>query len=332
MSANPVPSETIYPFAHEVELRPGMIVMAHRDHIERYEGQPRKYFDPEKLLETGLSMTTRGQEQNMQGIVLIGGPDYRIGLIDGERRLQASFLPEVDIEWLRVEIKRVIDDDDRFESSAVSNFCREPHTPMENALMVKRMCERLVNGKPRPRKSIALMLGKSVGWVDMHLSLNHLHPDVQALLEPTASEKKRLTMSHALLLTTLEHSAQVVLARHIGSMKLFAARHAVSEFLEQVDAKVKSPTNTRGPKDNYDLIANFARDMEERSNILLKTGSATLLRMFEARKPFENEQLIDLFDRAIGNMSELAEALRNAKDRAEKNIAARKAQEAKPVQ
>lgn len=268
----------------------------------------------------------------MQAIILQGGTDYKLGLIDGERRWQASRLSSIDIIWLRIEIKQVADDNDRFESSAVSNFCREPHTSMENALMVKRMCDRLVDGKKRSRKDIALMLGKSVGWVDMYLSLNQLHQDVQALLEPTAPEKKRLTMSHALLLTSLEHAAQIVLAKHIAPMKLFAARHAISEFLEQVDAKVKTPTSRRGPKDNYDLIANFARDVEERSNILLNTGSATLLRMFEARKPFENENLIDMLDRAIGNMKELAEALGNAKERAEKNSAVRKTQEAKPVQ
>ncbi len=331
MTTHLVPFDTIYPFAHEVELRPGMIVWAHRDNIVPYKDQPRKYFDPVKLLEKGLSMKTRGQEQNLQSIIENNNPNYRLGLIDGQMRWQSSFLPEVEIVWLRVEIKYMEDDDDRFESSAVSNFCRDPHTPMENALMVKRMCDRLVGGKKRPRREIALMLGKSVGWVDMHLSLNQLHPDVQALLEPTAPEKKRLTMSHALLLTSLEHSAQVVLARNIASMKIFAARHAVSEFLEQVDAKVKTPTSRRGPKDNYDLIANFARDMEERSNILLNTGSATLLRMFEARKPFENENLIDLFERAIGNMEELAEALRNAKKRAEKNLAEQQATANKPA-
>ena len=331
MSVDPAPFDSIYPFAHEIELRPGMIVWAHRDRVEPYEDQVRKFFDTTKLIETGFSMKTHGHEENIKTIILQGGTDYKLGLIDGERRWRAAHLPFIDIIWLRIEIKQVVDDNDRFESSAVSNFCREPHTPMENACMVKRMCELLVEGKKRPRKLIAQILGKSIGWVDMHLSLNQLHPNVQALLEPTAFEGERLTLSHALLLTSLEHPAQLVLAKRIARMKLFAARHAISQYLEHIDARVQTPTGKRGPKDNYDLFANHARDMEERSSVLLKTGSATLVRMFEARKPFERDYLIEEYELAIGNAQEVLEALKNAKERAEKNLAEQQATASKPA-
>ncbi|MEK7648576.1 MAG: hypothetical protein AAB400_01525 [Patescibacteria group bacterium] len=320
----------VYPFAHEIELRPGMVVMAHRDRIERFAGQPRIYFDPMKVREKGLSMKVHGQESSLITLIVQNNPDYRLGLIDGECRWQGSFLEEVNIEWLRCEVRGFIediDDDERFESSAIANFCRDGHTPMEHARMVLRMSSRLVDGKSRPRKMIAQMFGKSVGWVDQHLSLNNLHPDVQHLLEPSTPEDKRLTLSNAILLTTLDHTAQSFLATRIVGKRQFAARHDIMKYLESVQGHATKAAAERGPKDNYDIMRNLIRDIDERSGILLDIKSATLVRMLEGRKVWECEYLLEAGKRAQDNLNELLEAIGNAKDVVDKREAESRAQQ-----
>lgn len=203
--------------------------------------QPREIFRGIKSL--AASIKAIGQLSPGKVILLLNNPRYDAMLIDGERRLRAC--KKAGVKFKAIVTEKVLDEDEIFAESCGANFGNQPHTCMEIAKALYRLQTR----KGYTFDGLAVLFGKSRGWVGQHLSLLKLHPDVQALLVPADDEetddedimednpeprlnvkpRKNLTFSIAMSLTSLPEDAQKDLARKIvnDGLSMVAARRLV---------------------------------------------------------------------------------------------------------
>lgn len=86
-----------------------------------------------------------------------------------------------------------------FLASLVANFNRSDHTPMEisDALVVQ------VTEGGRTQGEVARALGKHENWVSRYLSLQRLHPQLQALMHLSIPRAERLSPAAAFELARL---------------------------------------------------------------------------------------------------------------------------------
>ena len=132
----------------------------------------------------------------------------------------------------------------QFVNSIVSNFVREPHTPLEIAHAVARLLKS--TKKKRTYNEIARMFGRSVGWVRYHHDLLKLAPEVHGLMSPTVDEDNRLTVTHASLLTGLPEELQIKFAKWFvfDGTSLLQARYQV----RQTAAELEEDSQRIGPQ------------------------------------------------------------------------------------
>lgn len=164
------------------------------DEIRRFEAQPRITFNQASLRELGASLKVcqivpifvrrlSAQERGKSNIL------YE--LIDGERRWRASQIAKMG--KIRAIVYEVSDKDTQFAISAIANFGREGHTPMEEAFAIKYMREEL----DLEISEIAEAYARSEVWVYQRSGLLRLHPKVQAMLNPELPKERQLSVAIA---------------------------------------------------------------------------------------------------------------------------------------
>ena len=247
------------------------IVWLPRARIRPFAGQPREYFDPIKLEELADSMVEEGQKVPIEVKIINGDPDHDFELVDGQRRWHGAAMRN--IELLKGGINtEITDEEDQFVNSIVSNFVREPHTPLEVAHAVERLLKS--KKKKRTYNEIARMFGRSLGWVRYHHDLLKLAPQVIELLSPELDEDERLTVTHASLLTGLPTEVQVKLAKKFvfDGISLLQARYQVRQIVAELDeGNHRAGPRKRRPSDYYETMRNFTKRLGEESDVLLDT-------------------------------------------------------------
>ena len=135
--------------------------------------QPRTDFDDADLEEFGEGILLAGQKE---AIVVRPIGDDLFELVSGERRWRACI--KKGMPTIKARVQEVADKDLHFES-VLYNFGRRKlgHKDTLNAIVNE------VDGG-RDVKTIAVALGKSVGWVDTYLNLSRkLAPELLEILE-----------------------------------------------------------------------------------------------------------------------------------------------------
>lgn len=209
-----------------IKIEDGGVIHVDPERIRRFDGQPRKRFDPAGLRKLHVSMRTVGQRCPIEVRPLEDDPEFHWELIDGERRLLASKL-EPKLKFLRAVVSTEVDD--QFLWSVVANFCREEHTPSE----IAEACGKLQT-KGYTLQQIADAMGKSVPSVGNYLRLLKLHPEILALLEPDTPKEQRLPVAAGLHLSKLEPSVQLLALTKLpkGSRGTEQVRRVVERFLQ----------------------------------------------------------------------------------------------------
>jgi len=208
------------------------------DTIQRFAEQPRISFNHSSLVELGESLLVvqimpifirRLSKEELKA----NGGRFPYALIDGERRWRAC--KTVHKMEIRAIILDVPNKATQFAISAIANFGREDHTPLEEALAIQFMREEFnlsVN-------EIASSYAKSVPWVYQRMKLLELAEDVQKMLLVNDEYKKPLKIGTAMLLSDLikeNPELQVKAAKHLVShpdMTGKSAERFIHSLLEQ---------------------------------------------------------------------------------------------------
>ncbi len=288
-----------------------------RRRIRLFDGQPRKFFDPVKLEELATSIKEIGQREPIKVIPIDGDPEHDYVLDDGERRLKAC--EKAGIETMRALICTDIKPGyEQFVDSVVSNFGREPHTPLESARAIKRILddpEFPGRGLSQHKQylMIARMFARSYSWVAMTVRLlDELHPKVLAMLEPDVPEEQRLGLAMADFLASLkDKDIQLVIASRVASkgLKLNQARAAARQLAKQHGVQLGNP---KKPSDQFRTLQRFIHRIDEDAEYVLDMSNKKLKEMLASRGKNELNALADTIDERMKQLGELSQAMRRA--------------------
>lgn len=228
--------------------------------IRPFAGQPRKKFDGAELKALAESIRSVGQTQNILIRRLVKeerkeDSGHKYELIDGERRWRACELNGQKVRGTIVEVKGG-KDICQFIISCISNFGREPNTPLETALALKKIKDET---GATDAFLAAMFAKKSAAWVGQHLSLMNLSLEVRKLLE-----NESLSFSMAVSISKVpDKKAQLKIAHEVVEKKLplNSGRRLLRETVKEHDIQMRG--RKRKPNDDYRIFRSFLQRTEE---------------------------------------------------------------------
>lgn len=204
---------------------PGQVLKIPWTKIRPYKGQPREYFDRERLEKLAKSIKKVGQKTPVKVRKLAKPEDgFEYELIDGQRRWHAVQI--AGLKTLEAIVVEVSDEKQQFIDSLISNCHSEEHTPMEYAHSIDKLRKWGLD-----LGGISEIFGKSTTWVVQYFNLLKLETEVTDLMDPSIPEDRRLGFTTALLLVNIPADVQKALAKEISSKKLSLAkaRHLIKK-------------------------------------------------------------------------------------------------------
>lgn len=226
--------------------------------IQRFDGQPRRFFNQAGLETLADSIMDDGQEQPVK-VRTEPGTIGMFTLIDGERRWRAFRIiqkrtgkePTVD-----AFIEVVKDLKDHFRKSTVANLHREDLTPLDTAAALARLQE---DGESI--QALTRLVGKSVSYVEGYLKLHTLPDEVKELMDPSRPKEQQLTVTQA-----------IDIARGIpeqaAALRIAVAQEAIERSLGVMETRslleyrsgsggYRAGGRFRKPSDDYKALTSF---------------------------------------------------------------------------
>lgn len=192
------------------------------------EGQPRKYFDSEKIQELANSISTHGI---LQPIIVKNDSSGKYKIVAGERRYRAAKIAQ--LREIPVIVKD-FDEKELFEVALIENIQRDELSAIEEA----EGYQKLVNDYGYTQSEIASVIGKSRSHIANLLRLNQLPESVKNMVNDGS-----LSMGHARCLIGLDNAeeiAQRIIANDLSVRK--------TEELVSGNKNNNSPSKARKPK------------------------------------------------------------------------------------
>lgn len=277
--------------AVEVEIR----------QIRPFPEQPRKNFDYEELSGLMESIKAIGQQQPITIKPIIDG-HHAFELIDGERRLKAC--TAIGQSTIIAFIRQVESEDEQFVQSVAANFCRAPHTPLETANALGRMINYFIEGKGMKKveamTSAANICGHSLAWVQQHLGLLKLCPEIQEKIS-----NKELHFQAGLAMVNLESPDQQRLGQKIidSEMSLKKALDLIRKAQEDNEIVPIKPRRVR-PSEDYQRLARAIESFDCDVNYIMDMKQERFDGVFANRS---TNELIELYRTASDLMDDLSD-------------------------
>lgn len=226
--------------------------------VERFEGQPRKFFLESGIVALADSIQDDGQEQPIKVTTKPGEPG-RFVLIDGERRLRAFALiyDRTGLEPLIDAYVEVVKDlKHHFRKSTLANLHREDLTPLDEAAAYERL---RIDGNSI--EDLMRLRGKSRTYIENYLRLNTLPDTVKVLMDPNRPKNTQLSVTQAI------HIAQGI-PPSAPALRIAVAEEAIERNLGVVETRVlvahrigdtahRVGGRLRKPSDDYQLFTAF---------------------------------------------------------------------------
>lgn len=282
------------------------------DSIQRFADQPRLSFNKSSLIELGESlkvvqiMPVFVRRLTKEEISANGGK-CQYELVDGERRWRACKVVH------KTEIRAIILDipnkATQFAISAIANFGREDHTPLEEAMAIRFMREEFNLSVAE----IASSYAKSEVWVYQRLKLLDLVPEVQKMLMESDEYKKPLKIGIAMLLADLikdNPDLQKKAAKHLVShpdMTSKSADRYIQSLLEEegIEAPARRKYKIQGPVHTRSRLNMFVNKTWDTLDSLLKVPDLTYVSLpidDETRSSIRNN--LHAMSRKLVNLAE----------------------------
>ena len=249
--------------------------------------QPRKYFDPVDLNEFADELKEQGQ--TVPALVKVVTPPDKNGcqleLISGERRWRSCSLKQMD---LKVTICEPMDAAEQFTQAVLANLHGVSLSLLENALAVRDFKK---FGKSH--EEIAKIYRKKSGkqWVEQHLRILELHPDVLKLIGPETPEGQRIPLTSAISLIPLPQEYQVDYAIQVsrGTMTALQLKHQVRNRLAERGIKRKNRSS-----DDFRAAVAFFKMVNARIEQNVDFSEGRIAALFKGRTPDEIRELMRL--------------------------------------
>jgi ParB/RepB/Spo0J family partition protein len=266
--------------------------------IRPLAGQPREYFDKAALAELATSIGAIGQCVPAQVARIDGDKSHDFELIDGQRRWHAVQIAGV--ETLRCEVIDEPDEDRRYLRSVLANFSRQPNHSIEIAVAIDRI------RKGRTIEQVADILGKSRSYVEQHLLLLRLHPDLKAAMHPSVPKgRRRLPLAAAIMLAKRDPGEQIAaweeIRRHPDS--LLRATKLVVDALPVDDRR---PKKEGSPYEKYRSLKNM---LNRTASDLEAITAEQFEHLTQGRASEDRQQMVQSMERIAARLEWMRAAL-----------------------
>lgn len=275
------------------------------DRIRVFEGQPRHYFNEARLRALGRSLR-RKQRKPIEVKRITGDPDHDFELIDGERRWRASKLEGLDV--IRALIVKVESRDEQYVDSFVSNLQREDLTHLEKAEALGRLQKMGMS-----RDDIADECGaEDPSWIDDHLALLDLVPEVQALMDPERPKEKQLPFAIAVQISKLSPALQQDVAEEIVDKKMRDnhARLLITTRAHEAGEKIRT---RRNPNKEFQIVSGFVKRINDESKLILGMPNTVFVKMFSQKSKGDMQVLVGQFEASIATLEKIVAKIRTSK-------------------
>ena len=231
--------------------------------IQRFEGQPRRYFDQKGLEDLADDLQQNGQKtpvrvckHSSQGGVFV--------LIGGERRWR-SFGIIRDRTGTDPIVKCFIDtiNDERhhFREALLDNLHREDLIPLDEAAAYKRLYDEST-GQSHHAKivEIAATVKKSFTHVENYVYMHSLPDAIKKFMDPLRTKDERLTTTAAIDIarSTTDPTLQISIAKEAieRNLGIVETRALISVRTGKSDLRSRR-TDCAEPSDDYKAFKNF---------------------------------------------------------------------------
>jgi len=274
--------------------------------IRRYENQPREYFSQADLEGLAASIRTVGQLQPVLLRSIEGDSEHDFELIDGERRFRAAKMAGSAV--LRAIVMETRSAEEQFLVSAIANFGRAEHTPMETARALQFLMERFGWSVKRAAESF----GKTASWAYQYLSLLKLDPEVQTMLSPGRERSKQLPLTVGYLLSNFSGEQQVALAKEVieKGMRVREAQALIRQAAAAAGVSAAKSTRGRKPSDYFRSLRTAVRGMSERAEQLIELSAGDVEEMMSRRSLSEQREVVAQVEKLSRTTVVLHEMLR----------------------
>lgn len=274
-------------------------------------------FRPESIASLSECIVAESQTEPVL-VCLPKEPGWDAALADGERRLRACLHGGIMIK-ARVDTS-IVDPEEHFVKSVTANLHREGHTCIEIAHAIRRMQQ------TRTNEQIATIFGRSLPWVNQHISLLRLDESlypylVEQEVESVESDedklrKKRgrkptgkLTFSLALTLSSVPKVEQLKLAEHVLSRRMpyDVARRYILGYMDQNQLNVHR--RQRPPSELFEALESLTNTANNRFGVYIDKRPAELRALFETQPIQDRMVLADDLRMLASNMLSLADLM-----------------------
>lgn len=281
----------------------GQILSVPIDLIRPMKGQPRKYFDKERLQEFGDNLKEQGQIQPAI-VKKLAKKDERgrvYELISGERRWRACQM--VGIKELKIIVREEIDNTNQFIEAVIANCHDVDLTTLETMQAVG-----VLNQCGKSDAEIAKIFGKkSALWSYQHRRALTLHPKVLNLLGPETPEEKRIPLTSAILLIDIPQSEQLGFAEMISETGMSARQvnHLVKNRLAQCGVPRK-----RRSGEEFESVIKFFKRTNAEIELYMDHSDGRITRMFEGRNKEQISALLRMTKDCSDNLNVVLEVFK----------------------
>lgn len=286
----------------------GQVLRVRLDRIRPFPGQPRSHFEQPALENLARSLKIE-QKLPLTVRVVTDDPNCDYEIVDGERRFRAAKI--AGLKHIMVWVKKVQNENTQYVDSVISNFGREDHTPLEKANALFRLYEMGMT-----QVEIADQCGYTQGWVNQHLSLLRLQPEVRALMDPSRPKEKQLPFSLALRLVNVPAGIQQEIANEIVDKNVPAgeARFFIQSKVHEAGANIERTGRTgRHPYKDHKIVSGFTLRLERQTELTADIPADSFKEMFGSRSEAEVSETVRQIESAIANLQRLITKIRTAK-------------------
>ena len=221
-------------------------------------------------------------------------------IISSETRLSVNSHDHI---LFRAEVVAESSEEAQYELSLAANFGKQDHDCIEIAHALGRL-----QHQGRTIKQMAdICGGKSLGWVNQHLSLIKLHPDVQAMLIPEEDEPPRLALTAALMLANHPHGSQTLWAKKIAGMPMLTARRML--LREGQTAGVRIAKCPRRPRESYASLQTCLDQTIARLGVFVDMPGRDLRRILESSDVPARQLMINAIDELTGHLEGIGDTI-----------------------
>lgn len=224
--------------------------------IERFDGQPRNYFDDNSISALADSI----QKEGLQVPIKVTTNPAKKGvftLIDGERRFRAFKLihERTGVEPVVDAFVSVVKDlKEHFRLSTIANLHREDLNPLDEAAALSRLKE---DGETL--EGLSNLVGKSTTYVQGYLKMHELPDEVKKLMCSDLPKTERLSVTSAIDIarSISEKMLQIEIAKEIVVRQLGVNDARLLLGVRTETEGYRFGGRFRKPSDDYKVLTTF---------------------------------------------------------------------------